>query len=101
MLAKNHPELLEDVWIVSNSEENASNTAKNLGLEHVTTLSKKQYFEKINDGYRQSFGPNGEIQIFEDELVTDDKGIRHYKNEKLKDVKAPKLILFDEISSFS
>jgi uridine kinase len=27
MLAKNHPELLEDVWIVSNSEENASNTA--------------------------------------------------------------------------
>lgn len=101
MLANNHPELLEDVWIVSNSEENAANTAKNLGLEHVTTLSKKQYFEKINDGYRQSFGPNGEIQIFEDELVTDDKGIRHYKNEKLKDVKAPKLILFDEISSFS
>ena len=101
MLAKNHPELLEDVWIVSNSEENASNTAKNLGLEHVTTLSKKQYFEKINDGYHQSFGPNGEIQIFEDELVTDDKGIRHYKNEKLKDVKTPKLILFDEISSFS
>ena len=101
MLANNHPELLEDVWIVSNSEENASNTAKNLGLEHVTTLSKKQYFEKINDGYRQSFGPNGEIQIFEDELVTDDKGIRHYKNEKLKDIKAPKLVLFDEVSSFS
>lgn len=101
MLANNHPELLEDVWIVSNSEENAVNTARDLGLEHVTTLSKKQYFEKINDGYHQSFGPNGEIQIFEDELITDDKGIRHYKNEKLKDVKVPKLILFDEISSFS
>ena len=64
-------------------------------------LSKKQYFEKINDNYHQSFGPNGEIQIFEDELVTDDKGIRHYKNENLKDVKVPKLILFDEVSSFS
>jgi hypothetical protein len=51
MLANNHPELLEDVWIVSNSEENAANTARDLGLEHVTTLSKKQYFEKINDGY--------------------------------------------------
>lgn len=101
MLVKNHPELLEDVWIVSNSEENAANTAKELGLEHVTTLSKKQYFEKINDGYHQVFGPNGEIQIFEDELTKDEKGIRHYKNEKLKDVKVPKLILFDEISSFS
>jgi len=51
MLANNHPELLEDVWIVSNSEENAANTAKELGLEHVTTLSKDDYFEKINDGY--------------------------------------------------
>ena len=101
MLAKNHPELLEDVWIVSNSEENAANTAKELGLENVTTLSKKQYFEKINDGYHQVFGPNGEIQIFEDELTKDEKGIRHYKNEKLKDVKVPKLILFDEVSSFS
>lgn len=101
MLAKNHPELLEDVWIVSNSEENAANTAKELGLENVTTLSKKQYFEKINDGYHQVFGPNGEIQIFEDELTKDEKGIRHYKNETLKDIKIPKLILFDEISSFS
>lgn len=101
MLAKNHPELLEDVWIVSNSEENAANTARELGLENVITLSKKQYFEKINDGYHQVFGPNGEIQIFEDELTKDEKGIRHYKNEKLKDVKVPKLILFDEVSSFS
>ena len=41
MLANNHPELLEDVWIVSNSEENATNTAKDLGLENVTALSKE------------------------------------------------------------
>ena len=101
MLSKNHSELLEDIWIVSNSEDNASRTAKDLGLEKVTALSKEQYFKKIAENYHQNFGPNGEIQIFEDELVKDDKGIYHYKNEKLKDVKVPKLILFDEISSFS
>lgn len=101
MLAKYHPELLEDVWIVSNSEENATNTAKDLGLENVTALSKEQYFKKISENYQQNFGPDGEIIIFEDELRKDDKGIRHYKNENLKDVKVPKLVLFDEISSFS
>ena len=101
MLNKNHSELLEDVWIVSNSEENATNTAKDLGLENVTALSKEQYFKKISENYQQNFGPDGEIIIFEDELRKDDKGIYHYKNENLKDVKVPKLVLFDEISSFS
>ena len=101
MLANNHPELLEDIWIVSNSEENAYKTAKDLGLtKNATVLSKKQYFDKISENYQQNF-KDGKLQIYSDEVVKDSKGFYHYKNEKLKDVKAPKFILFDEISTFS
>jgi KaiC/GvpD/RAD55 family RecA-like ATPase len=40
MLNKFHPELTDDIWFVSNSEENALDISRNAGMENATTMTK-------------------------------------------------------------
>jgi KaiC/GvpD/RAD55 family RecA-like ATPase len=51
MLDKFHPELVNEIWFVSNSQENASRTAKDAGMNHAVTMSKEEYFKRIAVNY--------------------------------------------------
>ncbi len=100
MLKTNHPELLQKIWFVSNSKQNAEEASKN--MENVTAMSKEEYFRKIGIGYNQEYDENGLIKLDESKLIKDENGLYHFKDTTLNEgIEAPTLIFFDEVSSFS
>lgn len=102
MLISNHPELLQKVWFVSNSKENAEQSSKY--MKNVTVMSKEEYFRRIGIGYKEDYNldENGQVKISNDDVIEDENGINHYKNVTINEgIEAPTLIFFDEVSSFS
>lgn len=100
ILKKNHPELLQKIWFVSNSSENAKEASSY--MDGVITMSKDEYFHKIGIGYNQEFNGNGLLKIDPNDMTVDENGINHYKNVTINEgIEAPTLIFFDEVSSFS
>lgn len=100
LLKANHPELLQKIWFVSNSKENAEQASKN--MTNVEAMSKQDYFKRIGIGYNQEYDENGLIRIDPNNFIEDENGINHYKDVTLNEkIESPTLIFFDEVSSFS
>lgn len=100
ILKNNHPELLQKIWFVSNSKQNAENSSKN--MEGVISMSKEEYFKKIGVGYNQEYDKNGLVKLDPHKLIKDENGMYHFKDVTLNEgIEAPTLIFFDETSSFS
>lgn len=100
ILKINHPELLQRIWFISNSKENAQEASKY--MDNVVTISKEEYFKKIGIGYNQEYDENGLVKIDTKNFIEDENGINHFKNITLNEnIETPTLIFFDEVSSFS
>ena len=105
-IKKMNPDLLKNVWVVSNTKQNADSLAKSLGLNGVQTMAShgdNSYMEKISVGYNQQYKDDGTIDFKEDDVIPNKDSIYEFKNTKVNTELSdtPSFVIIDEATSLS
>lgn len=105
-LQKYHPELTEDIIVLSNTEENAKNLAEAIGAKHAMVLQSNNdetsFMRRISPGYTIKYNDaTGDLEVDENHLFKDNGVVKY--NHPVVDggFGKTKILIIDEASLIS